>query len=82
MTIQWAQEPWKEVTGTTIKSCFEKCETVKSNDDLMEAEEYDLEFEALVRELSPDKLAAEYVYFDTRMVPKYHRELLLIGHVA
>ena len=48
----------------------------------MEAEEYDLEFEALVRELSPDKLAAEYVYFDTHMVPKCHRELLLIGHVA
>ena len=52
MAIQWAKEAWKEVTGTTIKNCFEKCRVVKSNDDLMEVEEADLEFEALVRELS------------------------------
>lgn len=25
MAIQWAQEAWKEVTGTAIKICFEKC---------------------------------------------------------
>ena len=37
---------------------------VKSNDDLMEVEEDDLEFETLVRELSPNMSAAEYVYFD------------------
>ena len=36
----------------------------KSNDDLIEAEEDDLEFEAFVRELRPDMSAAEYVYFD------------------
>ena len=30
----------------------------------MDVEEDDLEFEALVRELIPDMLAAEYVYFD------------------
>ena len=64
MTIQWAQEAYKEVTGTTIKNCFEKCGMVKSNDDLMEIEEDDLEFEALVRELNPNVSAAEYVYFD------------------
>ena len=64
MAIQWAQEAWKEATGTAIEICFEKCGVVKSNDDLMEVEEDDLEFEALVRELSPDMSATEYVYFD------------------
>ena len=64
MTIQWAQEAWKEVTGTKIKNCFEKCGVVKSNDDLMEVKEDDLEFEEFVPELSPDISAAEYVYFD------------------
>ena len=64
MVIQWAQEAWKEITGTTIKNCFENCEVVQSNDNLIEVEEDDLEFEALVRELSPDMSAAEYVYFD------------------
>ena len=47
MVIQWAQEAWKEVTGKTIKNCFEKCEIIK-NDDLIEIKEEDLEFEALV----------------------------------
>ena len=45
--IRWAQEAWKEVTGTTIKNCFEKYGIIK-NDDLMEIEEEYLEFEALV----------------------------------
>ena len=64
--IQWAQESWKEVTGTT-KNCFEKCGEFKSNGDLMEVEEDDLEFEALVRKLSPDISAVEYVYFDAHI---------------
>ena len=65
MAIQWAQEAWKEVTGTIVKICFEKCGVVKSNDDLMEVEEDGLEFKALVQELYPDMSATEYVYFDT-----------------
>ena len=64
MAIQWTQEAWKEVTGTTIKNYFEKCGVVKSNGDLMEIQEDDLESEALVRELSLDMSAAEYLYFD------------------
>ena len=63
MAIRWAQEAWKEVTGTTIKNCFEKCGIIK-NDDLMEIEEEDLEFEALVQELCPDVSATEYLNID------------------
>ena len=63
MAIQWTQEAWKGVTGMAIRNCFEKCGMVKSNENLVEVEEDDLEFEALVRELSPDMPAAEYVYF-------------------
>ena len=63
MAIPWAQEAWKEVTGTTIKNCFEKCGIIK-NDDLMEIEEEDLEFEALVQELCPDVSATEYLNID------------------
>ena len=64
IAIQWTQEAWKEVTGTTIQNCFEKCRMVKK-DNLTEVKEDDLEFEALVRELSPNMSAAERVYFDT-----------------
>ena len=38
MAIRWAQEAWKELTGTTIKNCFQKCGIIKY-DDLMEIEE-------------------------------------------
>ena len=41
MAIRWAQEAWKEVTGTTTKNCFEKCGIIK-NDDLIEIKEEDL----------------------------------------
>ena len=50
MAIRWAQEAWKEVTGMTIKNCFEKCGIIK-NDNLMEIKEEDLKFKALVQEL-------------------------------
>ena len=64
MAIRWAQEVCKEVTGTTIINCFEKWRIIK-NDDLMEIEEEDLEFKALVQELCLNVLATEYVNFDT-----------------
>ena len=63
MAIQWTQEAWKGVTGMAIRNCSEKCGMVKSNENVVEVEEDDLEFEALVRELRPDMPAAEYVYF-------------------
>ena len=45
------------------KEFFEKCRIIK-NDDLMEIEEEDLEFEALVQELCPDVSATEYLNID------------------
>ena len=62
MAIPWAQEAWKEVTGMTIKNCFEKCRIIK-NDDLMEIGEKDLEFEVLVQESCPNISATKYINF-------------------
>ena len=64
ISTKWSQEARKEVTGTKIKNCFKKCGVVRSNEDLMEVMEDELGFEALVRELSRDMSATEYVYFD------------------
>ena len=66
MAIRWAQEAWKEVTGTTIKNCFEKCGIIK-NDDLIEVEEHDLELQALVQELYPDASVTEYINFNANI---------------
>ena len=63
MAIQWTSEAWKGVTGMAIRNYSEKRGMVKSNENVVEVEEDDLEFEALVRELRPDMPAAEYVYF-------------------
>ena len=46
-----------------IKNCFEKCGITK-NDDLMEIQEEDLEFKALVQELCPNVSATEFVNFN------------------
>ena len=46
-----------------IKNCFEKCGITK-NDDLMEIQEEDLEFKALVQELCPNVSAPEFVNFN------------------
>lgn len=51
----------------TIKNCFDKCGVVK-NDNLMDVEEEDLEFETLVRQLSSNISAREYVNFDTNIL--------------
>ncbi|XP_057303197.1 tigger transposable element-derived protein 6-like [Hydractinia symbiolongicarpus] len=64
MAIQWVQDAWKEVTNLTIKNCLEKCGVVQGESELMEDQEDDLEFEALVKELTEDMSAAEYIDFD------------------
>ena len=66
MAIRWAQEAWKEVTGTTIKNCFEKCGII-NNGDLMEIEEENLEFETFVQELCLHVSATDYVNFDANI---------------
>ena len=76
MAIRWAEEAWKEVTGTTIKNCFERCGIIK-NDDLMEIEVEDLEFKARIQELCPDVSATEYVNFDADIPAS---EPLIDGH--
>ena len=64
VVIRWLQEAPKEVTNLTIKNCFEKC-GIKGDNELMDVEEDDdLEFEALVKEVTTDISAAEYANFD------------------
>ena len=66
IVIRWAQEAPKEVTGTTIKNCFEKWEIIK-NDGLMEIEEENLGFEALAQELYPNVSLTEYIKLDANI---------------
>ena len=62
--IQWLQEAWKEVTNLTINNCFEKC-IIKGDNKLMEVkEDNDLKFEALLKEFTTDRSAAEYSNFN------------------
>ena len=56
---------WGEVSEETIVNCFKKCGFQKSQPDVQLtdfAEEE--EFESLVKELSTDVSAAEYIDFD------------------
>ena len=67
VAIRWLQEAWKEV-NLSIKNCFEKC-GIKGDNELMEVEEDDdLEFEALVKEVTTDISAAEYANFDENVL--------------
>ena len=52
MAIRWAQEACEEVTGKTIKNCFEKCEIMKNDEE-------NLEFKALVQEMCSDVSATK-----------------------
>ena len=63
VAIQWLQEAWKELTNLAIKNCFKKC-GIKGDNELMEVKkDGDLEFEALVKEITTDISAAEYPNF-------------------
>ena len=67
--ISWLKSAWGEVSEETIVNCFKKCGFRKSQPDVQLtdfAEEE--EFESLVKELSTDVSAAEYIDFDWDVV--------------
>ena len=67
--ISWIKSAWGEVSEETIVNCFKKCGFRKSQPDVQLtdfAEEE--EFESLVKELSTDVSAAEYIDFDREVV--------------
>ena len=67
--ISWIKSAWGEVLKETIVNCFKKCGFRKSQPDFQLtdfAEEE--EFESLVKELSTDVSAAEYIDFDREVV--------------
>ena len=67
--IFWIKSAWGEVSEETIVNCFKKCGFRKSQPDVQLtdfAEEE--EFESLVKELSTDVSAAEYIDFDQEVV--------------
>ena len=63
VAIRWLQKSWNEVANLTINNCFEKC-NIKGDNELMEVEDDDLEFEALVKGFGTNISAAEYANFD------------------
>ena len=67
--IFWTKSVWGEVSEETIVNCFKTCGFRKSQPyvqltDFAEEEE----FESLVKELSTDVSAAEYIDFDREVV--------------
>ena len=64
--ISWIKSAWGEVSEETIVNCFKKCGFRKSQLDvqLTDFAEEEEEFESLVKELSTDVFAAEYIDFD------------------
>ena len=67
--ISWIKSAWGEVLEKAIVNCFKKCWFRKSQPDVQLtdfAEEE--EFESLVKELSTDVSAAEYIDFDREVV--------------
>ena len=67
--ISWIKSAWGEVSEETIVNCFKKCGFQKSQPDVQLtdfAEEE--EFESLVKELSTDVSATEYIDFDQEVV--------------
>ena len=57
----------RHVTPSTVKRCFEKCGFREGDDELMEDVDVDVEFSALVKELSSNVSPDEYVDFDAEL---------------
>ena len=67
--ISWTKSAWGEISEETIVNCFKKCGFRKSHPDVQLtnfAEEE--EFQSLVKELSTDVSAADYIDFDREVV--------------
>ena len=67
--ISWIKSAWGEVSEEAIVNCFKKCEFRKSQPDVQLTDFVEKEkFESLVKELSTDVSAAEYIDFDREVV--------------
>ena len=66
--ISWIKSAWGEVSEETIVNCFKKCGFRKSQPDVQLTDFAEEEFESLVKELSTDVSAAEYIDFDREVV--------------
>ena len=67
--ISWIKSAWGDVSEETIVNSFKKCGFRKNQPDV-ELTDFaeEEEFESLVKELSTDVSAAEYVDFDREVV--------------
>ena len=67
--ISWIKSAWSEVSEETIVNCFKKCGFRKSQPDIQLTDfSEEEEFKSLVKELSTDFSAAEYINFDREVV--------------
>ena len=68
--ISWIKSAWGEVSEEAMVNCFKKCGFRKNQTDvqLTDFAEEEEEFESLVKELSTDVSAAEYINFDREVV--------------
>ena len=68
--ITWVAGAWKEVSVTTIKNCFSKCEIIREGQSGSEENICDEEFDALFKELAADSecymTVEEYIDFDLK----------------
>ena len=67
--ISWIKSTWGEVSEETIVNCFKKCGFRKIQPDVQLTDfAKEEKFESLVKELSTDVSAAEYIDFDREVV--------------
>ena len=70
--ISWIKSAWSKVSEVTIVNCFKKSGFRKSQPDVQLTDfAEEKEFESLVKELSTDVFAAEYIDFDREVVTSH-----------
>ena len=60
--IKWIQTSWTDMSGKTIKNCFEKCGF--GNPNVVADKIVDHEFEELLQEFTSDVTVKEFLEFD------------------